>query len=92
MVFFTKILLCSLGFHNVWPYQTVGDVQLFLSLASQRIEDQLIQGWRARLNKSSRALFYRNISILRFQPYLDILTISKFRVCQVFVCHHIVFV
>ena len=62
-------LLCSLGFQDVWMFQTVGDINLFLSIVKQRLRDQFCQNWEARLNDSSRALFYRNIVVYRFQPY-----------------------
>ena len=32
------------------------------------------------MNDSSRGLFYRNVAIFRFQPYVDILSIQKFRI------------
>ena len=51
-------------------------------MVKQRLNDQFIQNWNARLNNSSRALMYKRISNFRFQPYLDCFNINKF--CQSF--------
>ena len=48
-------------------------------LAKQRIHDQFYQNWTARLNNSTRAIFYKNIAELKFQPYLEVLNIVKVR-------------
>lgn len=72
-------LLFSLGFPDVWYPQTVRDADVFLSLLKQRIKDQFIQSWNSRLHDSSRALFYNTIADFKFQPYLNVLTIPKFR-------------
>ena len=44
----------------------------------QRLTDNFIQDWQARLNDSSRANFYTNICSFRFQPYLDCINVSKY--------------
>ena len=44
-----------------------------------RIRDQFIPNWNSRLNDSSRSAFYRSFCEFRFQPYLDILNIVKYR-------------
>ena len=75
-----KNLLCSLGMVDAWIYQGVGNDKMFLSLVKQRLNDQFVQNWNARLNNSDKARFYKNISIFRFQPYLECFTVSKF--CQ----------
>ena len=69
----------TLGFHDVWYHQTVGDAKLFLLSVKQRINDQFLQNWRARLENSSRATFYRCIADFKFQPYLNALNLSKVR-------------
>jgi hypothetical protein len=76
-----KDLLCTLGFYEVWLFQTVGDSELFLYNVKQRLKDQFLQNWSGRLNNSSRALFYKYILNHRFQPYLDLVNVKKFRVC-----------
>ena len=73
-------LLFTLGLNDVWHYQSIGDVDIFLKIVKQRINDQSLQNLNARLNESSRALFYRCIFNFKFQPYLDILSVSKYRV------------
>ncbi|KAL4236926.1 hypothetical protein ACF0H5_005312 [Mactra antiquata] len=74
-----KSFLCNLGFYDAWFFQDIGNVDIFLSCVKQRLNDNFIQNWNSRLANSSRALFYRNISNFRFQPYLNILNITKFR-------------
>ena len=72
-------LLCELGFYEVWLQQGVGDVNSFLSIFKQRISDHFRQLWHDELHNSSRALFYRSVSQFRFQDYLEIVTVKKFR-------------
>ena len=48
---------------------------------SNRLKYQFIQGWNGRIQESSRASLYRHLASFRFQPYLDICNISKFRIC-----------
>lgn len=75
-----KQLLLTLGFGEAWYYQSVGNKNIFLTLAKQRIRDQFLQNWNSRLHDSSRAIFYRNIVTFMFQPYLDIINIAKNRI------------
>lgn len=72
--------LFSLRFPDVWHFQTIGNINYFLLMVKQRISDQFIQNWRSRLNNSARAIFYKNFASFRFQPYLDIINISNFRI------------
>ena len=67
-----KQLLCTLGFYDVWFFQEVGNVSVFLSNVKQRLSDQFIQGLDGRLNISSSASLYKYISSFKFKPYLDI--------------------
>ena len=71
-------LLMSLGFNEVWINQGVGNINVFLSMAKQRLTDNFLQGWQERLNNSSRANFYSAVSKFQFQPYLDNINILKF--------------
>jgi hypothetical protein len=73
-----KDLLCSLGFVDAWIFQGVGDTEMFLAVVQQRLSDQFIQNWNAKLNQSSRALFYNTIASFRFQPYLECFNIHNF--------------
>ncbi len=63
------------GLHKGW-----GDTQNFIQIVKQRLNDTFVQNWMSRLNESSRALFYRGIARFDHQPYLDIITVRKFRV------------
>ena len=53
-----KDLLFSLGFNEVWLQQGVGNYNIFISLLKQRLIDNFIQNWQARLGASSRAVFF----------------------------------
>ena len=74
-------LLCELGFHDAWLAQSVGNVNMFLSLAKQRLKDHFIQNWSNRLENSSRALLYNHIKCFELQPYFTLINIKKFIVC-----------
>jgi hypothetical protein len=67
---------------DAWISQGVGNVDMFLSITKQRLNGHFIQNWNARLNKSSRALFFNTISSFRFQSYVECLNVQK--CCQVF--------
>ena len=74
----TNVLGC-LGFNEVWVAQTVGDVNIFLSLVKQRLHDNFIQNWNSQLRESSRASFYSDISSFHFQHYLNFVRAKKYR-------------
>lgn len=74
-----KMLLENLGFSHVWLSQGVGDMEIFMTLLKQRITDHFIQNWNEQLANSSRARTYSLISSFKFKPYLDFITIKKFR-------------
>ena len=70
--------LFSMGFNEVWLNQGVGNYSNFISVFKQRLSDTFIQNWHARLEDSSRAVFYRSFTTFQFQPYLDKLNVSKY--------------
>ena len=76
---FVKNMLSNLGFFHVWAAQGVGDENKFLSIFRQSLSDNFVQTWNQRLNESSRAIFYRQICVFQFQPYLEKITHKKFR-------------
>ena len=71
-------LLSEIGFYEVWLNQSVGDIKSFLSLVEQRLHNNFLQNWQARLEQSSSALFYQEIALFGLQPYF--ITVSKFRI------------
>lgn len=73
-----KNLLMSLGFYDVWLNQGVGNVNVFMNVLKQRLNDNFIQNWHSRLDESSRAVFYKSIASFRLQPYLEHINVSKF--------------
>ena len=72
--------MSNLGCYDAWYFQTIGNSKLFLSIVRQRIKDQFVQNWSSRLNNSSRAIFYRNISDFSFQQYLELISNRKLRI------------
>ena len=50
-----KQLLGYLGFNNFWLVQGVGNINIFLYLVRQRLQDRFIQNLGSRLEGSSRA-------------------------------------
>ena len=75
-----KDLLCKLSFYEVWLFQEVDHCKICLSLVKQRIKDNYIQNWNGESSNMSRGHVYNPISCFQYQPYLDILTIDKFRI------------
>jgi hypothetical protein len=73
-----KHLLCDLGFYDAWLMQSVGNSDYFLCIVKQRLTDQFVQNWSCRLDNSSRALFYKQISDFKFQPYLNFIHVKRF--------------
>ena len=83
-------LLQSLGLHYAWINQGVGDDKCFLSLVKSRLNDAFIQNWMSELINSSRAVSYNLFCKFEFQPYLNDVTIDKFRfsLCRLRVSSH----
>jgi hypothetical protein len=74
-----KRLLSQYGFYHVWLFQGVANVNVFLKLFKQRLSDVYVQEWNSRLEESSRALFYKNISDFSFHPYLNFIKTKHVR-------------
>jgi hypothetical protein len=74
-----KCLLSRYGFYHVWLFQGVANVNVFLELFKQRLSDVYVQEWNSRLEESSRALFYKNISDFSFHPYLNFIKTKHVR-------------
>ena len=74
-----KDILQSLGFYDVWLFQSVGDVDIFKCELKQRLKDVYVQNWFAELNISSRAKTYVLFADFKLQPYLCDVNIVKFR-------------
>ena len=59
----------------------MGNETAFLTLLRQRLQDMFIQDWHSRLDLSSRASLYRNLSnIFCYKSYLDSICVVKFRI------------
>jgi hypothetical protein len=74
-----KNLLDNLGFNQVWIFQGVGNVNIFMTVFKERVRNHFQQNWNVNLNESSRARTYKLFSDWKFQPYLDVIKIVKFR-------------
>ncbi|MCG8046921.1 MAG: reverse transcriptase family protein [Candidatus Thiodiazotropha taylori] len=74
-----KVLLSKMGFMEAWFNQGVGNTETFLSLFKVRIKDIFMQEWHARIETSTRARFYSTFASFKYQNYLDILSLEKFR-------------
>ena len=72
-------LLSRLGSMDVWVYQGVCDMKIFMHVFKRRIKDGFIQDWQSRLENSTRTRFYSVISNFPYQKYLGVLQIQKFR-------------
>ena len=87
-----KNLLSRLGFLEVWNAQGVGNINNFLYIFKTRVRDIYIyiQDWHSRLENSTRARFYINLSNFEFQRYLEVLQIEKYRnsLCKLRVSSH----
>ena len=59
--------------------QGLGTINNFLPIFKDRLKYSFVQDWHHRLAESSRATLYREIAIIQFQPYLEIVNIKKFR-------------
>ena len=73
-----QLILSSLGFHEVWAQEEVGNYNAFISVLKQRLTDTFIQNWRARLEGTTRANFYKSFAVFQLQSYLDKVNVSKF--------------
>ena len=73
-------LLQSLGFNDVWLFQGVGHISIFLSSVKQRINDVFVQNWYSELQDSTRARSYILFAEFKLQKYLKCINIEKFRI------------
>ena len=68
----------------------MGSIAIFINIFKQRVKDIFSQEWHARLDNSSRARFYNQISSFNYQVYLDKLQVDKFRIslCRLRLASH----
>ena len=74
-----KYLLFTLGMYDAWYFQEIDNTEYVLYIVKQRLCDQCVHNWQGRLEQSSRARFYKNISSFKLQPHLDALMFSNYR-------------
>ena len=60
--------------------QGFGNVNLFIRILKERLNDNFIQNWNSELIESSRARTYVLFCIFRLQPYLTCMMLEKFRI------------
>ena len=75
-----KHILDTNGFSDVWIYQGVSRVNIFMNIFKQRLKDSYKQEWLGHITDSSRAYTYKHFCSFNFKTYLDDITITKFRV------------
>ena len=61
-------VLQSLGFYDVWLFQTVGDVDMFICILKQRLHDVYVQNWFSEISNSTRANTYVLFADFKLQP------------------------
>ena len=69
---YTRDLLCSHGFGNVWRDQSVMNGKLFLANFEQRQKDTVIQNYISDVESSNKCRMYRKIKIVyECENYMD---------------------
>lgn len=75
-----KKLLNMLGFGEVWLYQGVNDIGVFLKIFEQRVNDNALQLWNHSLTNSSESVLYRELkTTIEYSMYLNTIVQPKFR-------------
>ena len=69
---YTRDLLCSHGFGNVWRDQSVMNEKLFLANFEQRLKDTFIQNCISDVESSNKCRMYREIkTVYKCENYMD---------------------
>ena len=69
---YTRDLLCSHGFGNVWRNQSVMNEKLFLANFEQRLKDTFIQNCISDVESSNKCRMYREIkTVYKCKNYMD---------------------
>ena len=72
--------LGRLGFFHDWEAQGVGDNGSFISLFKQRCKDIFVQEWYGRIERSTRATFYKTFCSFGLRIYLSSVNVNKYRI------------
>ena len=72
-------LLSSLGFHEVWIHQGVGNYNNFIAAVKQRIYRHIYPKLDGKIRGVYAGKFYWTFGAFKLQPYLDNVNVSKFR-------------
>ena len=64
---------------DVWGFQGVSNVKMFINIFKIMVMDVFMQEWHLRLQNSTRSRFFITFAILNYKRYLHILFISKYR-------------
>ena len=69
---YTRGLLCSHGFGNVWKDQSVMNEKLFLAKFEQGLKDTFIQNCTSDVKSSNKCRMYREIkTVYKCENYMD---------------------
>ncbi len=76
-----RILLCSLGFGDVWLNHGVGNVNQFLYALKERLQDTAFQSWHSDVTHNSKLFLYKQFKLsLEIESYLSVNMYWKYRV------------
>ena len=56
---FVKILLCSLGFPEIWSSQRFVNAKWLVKAVNRKLTDMFIQNWTSKINIESKSNIYR---------------------------------
>ena len=56
---FVKILLCSLGFPEIWSSQSFVNAKWLVKAVNRKLTDMFIQNWTSKINIESKSNIYR---------------------------------
>ena len=68
----------SLGFNNVWLIQGVGNIDRFMLIFRERLNDTFILNWNEIIHISTRARSYSLFCDFSYKAYLEVLMIEKY--------------
>ena len=72
-------LLIGLGFMDVWVYQGVGNVKMFMNIFKIRVRNIFMQEWHSRLLNPTRSRFFITLANFNYQRYLEKSVTAKYR-------------
>ena len=75
----SKTFTTHLDFNDAWLQQSVGNINRLIQTFKQRLKDIYIQTWHTQIESSTRANSYKLFCDFNFKPYLNCVTVKKYR-------------